>query len=240
MTRRTESGRHPRRAPSLLRSLVSAVAGAVLATLLGAASASAHVTVDPSSTEPGGYSVLTFRVPTESSTARTVAVTVRLPADAPFTSVRTEPVPGWTAKLTTSPLATPLSDDDGDEITSAVSQVTWTATGRGLEPGEFGEFRLSVGPLPPTGTVQLPTVQRYSDGTEVDWVQQAQGGAEPEHPAPAVAVESAAAPRDASDDARAGDGWAVALSVLSLVVALAAGCLALVTASSRRRWAGRP
>jgi uncharacterized protein YcnI len=181
--------------------------------------------------------VLTFRVPTESPTARTVAVTVRLPTDRPFTSVRTEPVPGWSAKLTTSPLPTPVRDDDGNAVTSAVSEVTWTATGRGLEPGEFGEFRLSVGPLPASGTVQLPTEQRYSDGSEVDWVQQAQDGAEPEHPAPAVTVGAGAVAAHGSDDAGAGDRWALALSVVSLVVALAAGGLAVATSVRRRRWA---
>jgi uncharacterized protein YcnI len=194
--------------------------------LVAAPAADAHVTVGASSTTAGGYSVLTFRVPTESAAASTVSLTVQLPTDPPFTSVSYQPVAGWSAKLVTSKLPTPLKDDDGNAITSAVTQVVWTATGGGLAPGQFGQFALSVGPLPGSGTLFLPAIQKYSDGTEVDWSQQVQGGAEAEHPAPSVAITKPALADDpaAATDVTASpvDGWALGFGVAGVLVALAA------------------
>lgn len=171
-----------------LRRLLAAVVLTLTALVLTAPGAAAHVSVTSSSTAPGSYAVLTFRVPTESDEASTVGLTVQLPQDTPFTSVRTAPVPGWTAELVVGELPAPVTDGHGNEITEAVTQVVWTATGEGLGPTEFGEFELSVGPLPESGTVFLPALQTYSDGTEVAWAEQAEGGAEPQHPAPSVVV----------------------------------------------------
>jgi uncharacterized protein YcnI len=222
------------------------------ASLLTAPPASAHVHVDPSATTAGGYAVLTFRVPTESTTASTVGLTVTLPADTPFTSVRTEHVPGWTATVTTADLPAPVTDDDGTTITTAPTAVTWTATDGGLAPGEFGELKVSVGPLPESGTVFLPAVQTYSDGTTVAWVEQAQGTAEPEHPAPSFTVSAAPAGGQATgsdpaasaeppgDTARgATSPWTLGLAVAALAVALTGAALAAVAFVRTRRPASR-
>lgn len=223
-----------------------AAGGAVLAAsvavaLAAAPAADAHVKVSALSTAAGAETVLTFRVPTESATASTVQLTVQLPTAHPFTEVAYQPVPGWTAKLVTTKLAKPLKDDDGNTISSAVTQVVWTATDGGLAPGQFGQFPLSVGPLPESGTLFLPAIQKYSDGSEVDWSQQAQGGADPEHPAPSITVTKAA---DAASTAPAADvsvtktttpaavrnspvdGWAIGFGVAGLVIALAASGVA--------------
>lgn len=79
-------------------------AGALIGTgallvLLGAVPAVAHVVADPETAVAGEYSVIAFRVPTESDTAGTVRLQVTLPADRPITSARTEPMPGWTAQV---------------------------------------------------------------------------------------------------------------------------------------------
>jgi len=42
----------------------------------------------------------------------------------------------------------PLTDDDGNQVTDYPSIVDLKATAGGIRPGEFGEFQLSVGPLP--------------------------------------------------------------------------------------------
>ncbi|AYG02181.1 YcnI family protein [Gryllotalpicola protaetiae] len=223
------------------------LAASVAIALAATPAASAHVKVDASSTVAGGYSVLTFRVPTESATASTVSLTVQLPTEHPFTSVSYQPVPGWSAKLVTTELPKPLKDDDGNTIESAVTQVIWTATDGGLAPGQFGQFPLSVGPLPDSGTLFLPAEQKYSDGSVVDWSQQPQGSAEPEHPAPSVVVTKAAAgaaapaadvtasqasstASDASTTAATSpvDGWALGFGVAGVVVALAASGTAAV------------
>ncbi|MHA7985044.1 YcnI family protein [Rathayibacter sp. CAU 1779] len=230
-------------------------AGALVAAfalaLAGASAAVAHVTVSSSNAVSGGWATLTFSVPVESATANTTELAVQLPASTPFSSVLARPVPGWTATLTSTKLAKPLKDDDGNAITSAVTRVTWTATDGGLKPGEFGQFALSVGPLPAPGTLYLPAVQTYSDGTTVEWSQRAQGGAEPEHPAPSVVVvaaSSAEATTTAQPKAAAADlsvsaatsstsagGWLIALAIAALVVALASsGIAAAALARSRR------
>ncbi|WP_329172591.1 YcnI family protein [Streptomyces sp. NBC_01477] len=224
------------------KTLVMTVSAAA-ALLLGlAAPASAHVTVTSSSTEGGGSAVLTFTVPDESATAHTVGLTVRLPTATPLTSVLSAPVPGWTVDLTRTTLATPSKDDDGNTITSAVTQVTWTATAGGLAPGQFGEFSLAVGPLPATGTLYLPAVQRYSDGTQVNWVQQAQGSAEPEHPAPSVAITPAGAAggAKAASEEGSGDGWGIGLGAAGIVLALAAGAVGGAALTRARRPAVQP
>ncbi|OUD86410.1 hypothetical protein BC477_00350 [Clavibacter michiganensis subsp. michiganensis] len=149
----TSSPSAPRR--RILRSATALVGGVALAVAVPLA-ASAHVRVSPDQAAAGSYSTLTFKVPTESATATTTSVTVDLPKDAPFSSLSTEPVPGWTAKVTTEKLDTPVKTDDAT-ITDAPVEVTWTADdGVGIKAGEFQRFTVSVGPVPDTGSIMLP------------------------------------------------------------------------------------
>ncbi|OUE07881.1 DUF1775 domain-containing protein [Clavibacter michiganensis] len=175
-----------RRAVRSAAALVGGVALAVAAPL----AASAHVRVSPDQAAAGGYSTLTFTVPTESATATTTRVTVDLPQDTPFSSLSTEPVPGWTAAVTTEALDAPVQTDDAT-ITDAPIEVTWTADdGVGLAAGEFQRFTVSVGPVPETGSIVLPAHQGYSDGSVVDWDETTPAsGEEPEHPAPVLYVD---------------------------------------------------
>ena len=164
-------------------------------TVLGAAPALAHVTAQPGTAQKGGYSVVTFRVPNESDTAGTVGLTVTLPADHPVSSVRTTPLPGWTATTTTVPLNPPVKDDDGRTITATIGAVTWKADpGTRIAPGQYLDFPLSLGPFPDdVDRLVLPATQTYDDGRVVDWNEPtAPGAAEPEHPAPAVTLTAAA------------------------------------------------
>ncbi|CAM2912904.1 YcnI family protein [Skermania piniformis] len=155
---------------SLRRALVPLPLLTAGLSLLGAGVADAHVSVDAPGAVPGGYTVLTFRVPTESDTASTTKVTVQLPG---FASARTEPMAGWQSVV----------DKDGDAKATA---VTWTADpGAGVGAGQFQRFVLSVGPLPDQPAVSFPATQTYSDGTVVEWNQPPNpDGSEPEHPAP--------------------------------------------------------
>jgi periplasmic copper chaperone A len=169
------------------------LAAAAVVAVIGAAPAFAHVTAQPGTAEQGGYSVIAFRVPTESDTAGTVALQVTLPTDHPITSVRTTPRPGWTATMTKVPLNPPI-ESHGRTITEAVQTVTWTAEpGYRIGPGEFAEFPLSLGPLPTdTDRLVLPAVQTYDDGEVVAWDQPPTAdGSEPERPAPVVTLTPA-------------------------------------------------
>ena len=167
---------------------VGAVAGASV--LLLAAPAFAHVTVTPTSAAKGGYSTVEFKVPNEEDNANTVKVEVNLPTDHPLASVQTEPVPGWTASVTKTKLAKPISTDDG-QVTEAVTKITWS--GGQIKPGEFQRFPVALGPLPTdTGTLTFKALQTYDNNQVVRWIDSSTpGGAEPAHPAPAITLTDA-------------------------------------------------
>lgn len=198
-----------------------AAAAALLVAL--ASPAAAHVTVQPPEVAAGGYAKLTFRVPNERDDAATTKLEVELPAG--IDGARLKPVPGWTGTL------------DG-------TTITWT--GGRIEPGQFQEFDISVGPLPEgAGTLEFPAVQTYEGGEEVAWIESAtEGGEEPERPAPVLTltvadeadVEDAAPIASTDEDDDGGlDGATVGAYVLAGVAALL-GLAALV--GSRRRTAG--
>jgi len=133
-----------------LRKRLLFVLAVTLAAVIGfAGPASAHVTVNAPGATQGGYSVLTFRVPTESATASTTKVQVRFPTDTPIASVLVQPHPGWTFKTVTAKLDKPVTTDDGDSITEAVAEIDWTADSAAdaIKPGEFDQFLVSAGPL---------------------------------------------------------------------------------------------
>ncbi|MBT2519864.1 YcnI family protein [Arthrobacter sp. ISL-28] len=157
---------------SVRRTLKTAVSAALAAGLLaaGADAASAHVTVDPSSTSEGGFTKLTFSVPNESETAKTNRLEVTLPTDTPLTSVSVKPMDGWKARVITTDLPKPVQMD-GATVTKAPTSVIWTAdTAHQIGQNEFQTFTLSVGRLPAAGTtLTLPAAQGYTDGTTVKW-----------------------------------------------------------------------
>lgn len=183
----------PRRGTAGVASrLGAALAVMVLAVLLPADVASAHVTAQPGNAEAGGYAVVTFRVPNESDTAATVKVSVTLPDAHPLSSVRTTEVPGWTAEVTMKTLDEPI-DSHGQDITEVADTVTWTASAdAGIAPGAYRDFPLSLGPMPEGVDVRcFPTTQTYDDGEIANWDQEPTGDAEPERPAPAVSLSNA-------------------------------------------------
>jgi uncharacterized protein YcnI len=208
--------------------------------------AEAHVRVDPDQAAADSYAVLTFRVPTESATASTVRLEVDLPTDHPFGSVSTQPVPGWSATVTTSKLPKAITTQEGATITTAPTKIVWTADkAAAIKPGQFQQFAVSAGPVPETGSIELPAVQTYSDGSVVKWDQATPAsGEEPEHPAPtlyiqdappvaadastpaptvtaAAASSSSAAGSVASDASGSSDGVAIGLGIGGLVLGAA-------------------
>lgn len=217
-------------------------AGVVLA---GAGAASAHVTVHPDSYPKGAEDgTITFRVPNEEDNANTTKLDVYFPAAQPIPSVLVSPVPGWTAKIKSVTLKTPIKTDDGT-ITDAVSEITWT--GGKIAPGQYQDFTVAFGQLPTTGSqLVFKALQTYSDGNIVRWIDLQQPGQdEPAHPAPTLQL-TAAAPDDGSDAAttpapakspathasatKADDSSARSLGIAGLVVGvlgLIAGGLAL-------------
>lgn len=219
-------------APAALLALSASLVGV----FAGAAPASAHVTVNPREATQGGYTRVAFRVPTESDTASTTKVEVFLPESDPIPSVSTMPVPGWTVAVERGAPAKPVQAH-GQEVTDIVKKITWTAaSGAVVKPGEFQEFPVSLGPLPKVDRLVFKALQTYSDGAVVRWIEEppANGGEEPEHPAPVLALqpESAASPSTSpaaggtsTDSDSGGNGLAITLAVLGLIAGLAGAAL---------------
>ncbi len=155
------------------RWLVGAAASAALV-LAGASAAWAHVEIEPGSLPQGGEGTIMFRVPNEADAASTVKLEVQLPADRPIGEVLLSAPAGWTVTLD-----------------KASGRVTWT--GGKIDPGRFERFALLVAGLP-TGvdSIAFPTLQTYSNGDVVRWIDvQAPGAPEPDHPVPVLKLTAA-------------------------------------------------
>jgi len=185
----------------MLRPALAVLVLAVLV-LLPAGPAGAHVDVSPSTAPRGGYAALSFRVPNERDGARTVRVQVVLPPDAPLASVTLAPVPGWTGAVTKGTLPRPVLTAAG-EVTQGVTSVTWAASSpaAGIAPGQARTFTLTGGPFPDRPELVLKTLQTYSTGEVVRWIEEPTDGQEPDLPAPVVALTPA---RGAGGDAGSG------------------------------------
>ena len=187
--------------------LAAALLTALAASVVVATGASAHVTVASEDAAPGGFGKITFRVPNESDTASTVGLRIQIPEDAALASLRTQPMDGWTATLTTTDLDEPL-ENHGQEISSYVSVVEFRADeGAGIGPGQFQEFALSGGPFPDADQLSFPTVQLYNDGTEAAWIEPTvDGQEEPESPAPVLSLAPSTSADTTTTAAPAEDG----------------------------------
>jgi uncharacterized protein YcnI len=188
----------------MFRRLIVAAVAALAALVVLAPAAAAHVTVTPGEATRGGFATLGFQVPNERDDAGTVRLEVAFPEDHPLAFVSVRPQPGWTIDVETAELAEPV-DAEGTEMTEAVSRIVWE--GGPINPGEFQVFQVSVGPLP-TDADQLvfPTIQTYSSGEEVRWIEVSEeGGEEPERPAPVLTLVD---PVEGADDHGGGGGEA--------------------------------
>jgi uncharacterized protein YcnI len=238
----------PRRSCRLAVRVVVACTGAATAVAALVGAAHGHVTVQPGTVQGGGYSVVAFRVPNERDDASTTRVRVLFPEDQPIGSVSTTPVPGWRITTKSRALDEPI-EVFGEEVSEVVSEVTWTAVGAGIAPGQFIDFDVSLGPLPESGQLVFGALQVYSSGEQVNWNQVAvDDSVEPEFPAPVLSI-TPPAPTDAetaegtsaedaggagtstpstdtdeqaSGDSESGSALPIALSATSLLVALGA------------------
>jgi len=229
---------HPRRPTQRVGLRLLAVAAAMVGVLaLSVPAALAHVSITPSTAEPGSTTELTFRVPNEEAKAATTRLTLQIPTDHPIAQLLAKPVPGWTVSVRTTRLDKPLVTDDGT-FHSVVSQVTWS--GGRIEPGQYQDFALSADPLPdaPT-TLVFKALQGYSNGDVVRWIDVPQKGqGEPEHPAPVLTIEKAVTTADsmpgmtdngatsASSGGSSGGSSGEVVAWVALVVSILAALLA--------------
>jgi len=172
--------------------------------MLAATPAVAHVTVHTISPADDGFVAAAFRVPNEDDKASTVKFEMTFPTSPAIANASTEPVPGWTASIVR----------DGDRVAS----ITWS--GGHIAPGEFQEFPVSMGQLPEgTDTVTFKAVQTYDNGDVVRWIETTSaGGAEPDHPAPALELTPADHGDDHNDNGSPVVAYALAAAALGLSV----------------------
>jgi uncharacterized protein YcnI len=164
-----------------------AIAGAAFTlALVAPAAAQAHISIHPNTVPAGAYATLNVSVPGEQEGAYVTKLDMLLPPG--FTSVDYQVVPGWKVSEVTTKLAKPIKSDDGP-IDDEVSQIIWTWTGPlgKIENGQFMEFPLSVA-IPANGAgkpLKFKTVQSYSNGQVVRWIEP---GLEDANPAPTINV----------------------------------------------------
>ena len=155
-------------------------------------------------------------MPNEEEAKATTKIEVQLPAG--FDAPSYEPVSGW-------------------RIAAAKDKVTFTATGDGIEPGEFQDFGLSVRvPDGKAGSkLTFKALQTYEGDEVVRWI----GAPGSDRPAPQVTLvaaeseEAAAAPVAAASGDTEEDEDSDTLPIISLIVGglgLLAGGAALVRA----------
>jgi uncharacterized protein YcnI len=218
------------------------IGGVVAVAALGLTTAAgAHVTVRPGSVPAGSKDVeLAFRVPDERDNASTVGLQVFFPTDLPVLGVNVLPVPGWSWRVETAHLPTPVQTDDGP-VSQVVRDVAWSATAGGIGPGQYGEFTVLAGAVPSrAGRVAFKALQTYSSGEVVRWIEvPSSHDPSPSMPAPVLTLTpgTSSVPVGASSS---GAGTDDALSIAALVVAVVAlGGVAVGLRRSRRARAGQ-
>lgn len=231
-------------------------AGLFAGALALAAPAAAHVSVSPSTTEAGGYAILTFSVPHGCDGSATTKLAIDVPEQ--ITSVTPTRNPLWDVVVESEKLDEPNTDEPstdahGNTVTERDATVVYTAKDP-LPDGYRDAFELSVQlPDDPGATLLFPTVQTCEKG-ESAWIEVPEEGQDPDElelPAPSVtisAAESASAeetaaaeePASADEPAEQADesdgGFATTMALLAFLtgaVGLVAGTAAL--AQVRRR-----
>lgn len=216
------------------------IAAAVVATLVVAPAAAAHVTLNPSEWEAGGFARFAVRVPTERDNASTTRITLKFPEQ--ILEARFQPVEGWKRTVKMVQLDEPI-DVEGEEVTERIDTVTWS--GGRVRPGEFQEFGVSFRTPEEAGTdLAFPTVQTYSNGEVVRWI----GPPDADEPAPVVAItepaeeegEAAAPAATPAQDAGNTGGEEESsdtLSIVALIAGLAGLAAGLAAIFMRRRTA---
>jgi uncharacterized protein YcnI len=230
---------------------VGVAPAAVVGALALAGPASAHVTVTPSETAAGAYTVLTVSVPHGCDGSPTTKVAIGMP-DGVY-SVTPTRNSFYAVEKVTERLDQPVEDAHGNELTERVSQVVYTAE-TPLPDGERDAFELSLQlPEDAAGTMlAFPAIQTCEKG-ETAWSEvpaSGQSADDLDHPAPAFEVTEASgdghgatAASDTDDGSEAseadgaesgddGNGIAVAGLVAGLL-GLALGAVALVRTRGR-------
>ncbi len=154
------------------------ISATVLAALLLAAPAAAHVTVSPDTVKAGSFEKLEIRVPSESPTEDVVELSVQMPGG--VTEVEALDLEGWSAEV----------DEEGGEVRT----VTWT--GGRIAPNGVLEFPIRVRIPRGADTLAFKAVERYDGGKVSRWI----GAPDSENPAPVLTVSGSVAPQESEEE----------------------------------------
>jgi periplasmic copper chaperone A len=159
-----------------LRKRLAGAASAAAILIVMAAPAHAHVEVSTEEAPAGGEVAFDFLVGHGCDESGTTSLSVQMPDG--VAEVAPEDEPGWS--LTTK--------ESGENVT----EVTWTARGKPLDPHHLGRFGISLA-LPdgqPGDAVYFPTIQRCEQGV-TRWIQIPSTGQtedDLQNPAPAITL----------------------------------------------------
>ena len=215
-----------------IRHIALPTAGAAGALALAIAPASAHVTISPDTTAAGSFAVLTVSVPHGCDGSATTKIAISMPEEIPQVTATRNPY--WDLEVQSEPLAEPIVDAHGNEITEREAVVVYTAKEPLPDPVR-DTLELSIQLPDAVGeTFAFPIVQTCEQG-ETSWTEVADEGQdaeELEHPAPLVTVTEAEgdghghdaegsdeAPAASADDEADEDGNGLALAGLGAGIA---------------------
>ncbi|WP_187977345.1 YcnI family protein [Mycetocola sp. JXN-3] len=170
------------------------LAGAILAVAVPLA-ASAHVSVKPSDTSAGAYSLLTFSVPHGCEGSPTTSIKITIPEE--INGVTPTVNPNWDVTKDMVDLATPIKDAHGNSLAQRVGSVTYTAK-TPLADGYRDAMVLQLQlPAEAGKTLTFPTLQTCETGS-TNWSEiPAKGQSEEDLKAPAPSLVVTAAAKDA-------------------------------------------
>ncbi|HWJ77598.1 MAG TPA: DUF1775 domain-containing protein [Niallia sp.] len=187
--------------------------------------ASAHVTVNPSSSTTESWEAYSVKVPVEKD-LHTTKVTLKIPSNIEYKMY--EAVEGW--KVTTS-------TDDNENVTS----VTWEAETKenGIKPGEYRIFTFTAQNPAEAGEIIWDAFQYYEDGSIVEWT----GESDSELPHSVTTIEKSDASVDShgtsvkNESTKANDsdsqsneesGLHTTLSIIAIILSLIAIALTFI------------
>lgn len=130
---------------------------AIVALLIAAPAASAHVTVRPAEAPPGASTTYTVRVPTEGETT-TTSVELDIPANVVIVSVAGMP--------------------DSYEMKKSGERVTSIIWKTSIPSGERAELNFTAQNPASGADITWKAHQHFADGTRADWIE-AKGGKRP-------------------------------------------------------------
>ncbi len=147
------------------------ITSALAATTVGAAPASADVTVTPGQAVQGEAAKLTFRVTEDRVPAYTTRIELLMPEAAPVAETYPMSDPHWAPRMTMRKVDQTLGGIHHGQVTEVVASIVWTRAGAPAPGAGPAELVVSLGPLPQTDQMTFHLVQTYSDGHVTNWNQ---------------------------------------------------------------------